>query len=403
MALKMGLTAKQREYLMNYTHRWNFKGGATGSGKTFLDVCATIPKRITAARGEGLIVLMGNTRGTLERNVLEPMRSLWPRYIGNIRSDNTVEIFSKKCYALGADNKKHVQRIQGATFEYVYGDEVTTWSQEVFEMLKSRLRCKHSYFDGTYNPASPNHWLKEFLESNADIYGQSYVIDDNPFLPKDFVGNLKREYAGTVYYDRYILGLWALAEGLVYPMFDNDKHVVKEAPEKGEWYISVDYGTENPFSAGLWCVTGKIAVRVREYYYDGRKNRAPKTDEEYYAELERLAGDKLIQAVVVDPSAASFIACITRHGKYIAKKARNEVLDGIRNTASMLNAGLIKIHESCTDCIREFGAYSWDSKKTEDAVVKENDHAMDDLRYFVQTVMRWHLIGEEWKHAENVS
>lgn len=399
----MGLTIKQHEYLMNYTHRWNFKGGATGSGKTFLDVCVTIPKRIVAAQGEGLIVLMGNTRGTLERNVLEPMRDLWPGHIGGIRSDNTVEIFSKKCYALGADNKKHVQRIQGATFEYVYGDEVTTWNEEVFQMLKSRLRCPHSYFDGTYNPASPNHWLKEFLESDADIYSQSYVIDDNPYLPEDFVENLKREYAGTVYYDRYILGLWALAEGLVYPMFDKDKHVASEAPEKGEWYISVDYGTENPFSAGLWCVAGKTAVRVREYYYNGRKNRAQKTDEEYYAELEKLAGDKLIQAVVVDPSAASFIACITRHGKYIARKARNEVLDGIRNTASMLNAGLIRIHESCTDCIREFGAYSWDSKKTEDAVVKENDHAMDDVRYFVQTVMRRHLIGEEWKHVENVS
>ena len=112
--------------------------------------------------------------------------------------------------------------------------------------------------------------------------------------------------------DRYILGLWALAEGLVYPMFDKDKHVASEAPEKGEWYISVDYGTENPFSAGLWCVAGKTAVRVREYYYNGRKNRAQKTDEEYYAELEKLAGDKLIQAVVVDPSAASFIEMCIR-------------------------------------------------------------------------------------------
>ena len=393
----------QREYWNRATHRWNVKAGATRSGKTYLDYYM-IPKRIRACRGSGLILLLGNTKSTLERNILEPMRNLWtPALVGNISSNNTVNLFGRKCYALGADKVSQVTKIQGAGIEYCYGDEVTTWNEEVFQMLKSRLSTPTSCFDGTCNPGPPSHWFKTFLESGADIYQQSYTIDDNPFLSKSFVGNLKREYAGTVYYDRYILGLWALAEGLVYPMFSEEKHVASEAPEKGEWYISVDYGTENPFSAGLWCVTGKTAVRVREYYYDGRKNRAPKTDEEYYAELERLAGDKLIQAVVVDPSAASFIACITRHGKYIAKKARNEVLDGIRNTASMLNAGLIKIHESCTDCIREFGAYSWDSKKAEDAVVKENDHAMDDVRYFVQTVMRRHLIGEEWKHAENVS
>lgn len=393
----------QKEYWNRATHRWNVKAGATRSGKTYLDYYM-IPKRIRACRGSGLILLLGNTKSTLERNILEPMRNLWtPSLVGNISSNNTVNLFGRKCYALGADKVSQVTKIQGAGIEYCYGDEVTTWNEEVFQMLKSRLSTPTSCFDGTCNPGPPSHWFKTFLESGADIYQQSYTIDDNPFLSKSFVGNLKREYAGTVYYDRYILGLWALAEGLVYPMFDKERHVASEAPKKGEWYISVDYGTENPFSAGLWCVTGKTAVRVREYYYDGRKNRAPKTDEEYYAELEKLAGDKLIQAVVVDPSAASFIACITRHGKYIAKKARNEVLDGIRNTASMLNAGLIKIHESCTDCIREFGAYSWDSKKAEDAVVKENDHAMDDVRYFVQTVMRRHLIGEEWKHAENVS
>ena len=261
----MPLTNKQKEYLLHYTHRWNFKGGATGSGKTFMDICVTIPKRLMATRGEGLIVLMGNTRGTLERNLLDPMREVWPGLVGPIRSDNTVDIWGKKCYALGADNKKHVQRIQGATFEYAYGDEVTTWTQDVFEMLKSRLRCPHSYFDGTYNPAGPNHWLKAFLESGADVYSQSYVIDDNPYLPRAFVENLKREYAGTVYYDRYILGRWALAEGLVYPMFDAEKHVYTKAPwidETGEWYISIDYGTLNPTSMGLWRIYDLSLIHI---------------------------------------------------------------------------------------------------------------------------------------------
>lgn len=214
----MPLTEKQAEFLSNCNHRWNVKTGATGSGKSFVDYSVVIPKRIQVARGEGLLVLLGNTRGTLERNILEPMRGLWPGLVGNIRSDNTVEVFGKKVYALGADNKKHVSRIQGATFEYVYGDEVTTWSEEVFQMLKSRLRCEHSHFDGTCNPENPKHWFKKFLDSDADIYQQSYNIDDG-CLPPQIVEELKKEYAGTVYYDRWILGLWVPASGIIYQKF----------------------------------------------------------------------------------------------------------------------------------------------------------------------------------------
>ena len=179
----MPLTKKQMEYLQNCNKRWNIKIGATGSGKTFLDTSLVIPKRVLAARGEGLIVLMGNTRGSLERNILEPMRDMWPNCIGNIRSDNTVELFGKKAYALGADTKKRVASIQGPNFEYVYGDEVPTWNEEVFHMLKSRLRCPHSHFDGTGNPGGPTHWFKKFLDSDANIYLQSYTIDDGALQP----------------------------------------------------------------------------------------------------------------------------------------------------------------------------------------------------------------------------
>lgn len=214
------LSNKQLEFLANCNHRWNIKTGATRSGKTHMDLSHTIPNRIDACRGEGLIVLLGNTKGTLERNILEPMRQLWgTRLVGQISSDNTVRLFGKKCYALGADNKKHVARIQGAAFEYCYGDEITTWSEDVFNMLKSRLSCEHSHFDGTCNPDSPHHWFKKFLDSDADIYCQDYTIDDNPFLPSAFVENLKREYAGTVYFLRFILGRWAAAEGVIYRPF----------------------------------------------------------------------------------------------------------------------------------------------------------------------------------------
>ena len=221
----MPLTDKQLEYLMNARHRWNIKTGATGSGKSFVDFTTLIPKRMQLLRGEGLSVLMGNTQGTLERNILEPMRQWWPGMVSEIHADNTVDIFGKRCYALGADSKKHVARIQGATFEYVYGDEITTWSQDVFEMLKSRLRCAHSKFDGTCNPDHPHHWFKKFLDSDADTYHQTYTIYDNPFLTAEFVKNLEKEYAGTVLFDRYILGKWAASEGAlftVYPKFTSD-------------------------------------------------------------------------------------------------------------------------------------------------------------------------------------
>lgn len=384
----MPLSEKQREYLRNCSHRWNVKTGATGSGKSFVDMAATIPLRVQAARGEGLIVLMGNTRGTLERNILEPMRSIWPHCVGTIRSDNTVTIFGKRCYALGADNKKHVARIQGATFEYVYGDEVTTWSEEVFQMLKSRLRCDHSHFDGTCNPDNPGHWFKQFLDSDADVYQQNYVIEDG-VLPDHIVEELKKEYAGTVYYDRYILGLWVAASGLIYPMY---QEAVEDVPdgEPEQRVLSLDYGTMNAFSAGLWERYGETWHRAREYYYSGRDEGIPKTDEEYAQALDAFTDGIGNQAAklrtIIDPSAASFIALLRKRGKYHVVPADNSVADGIRETATALHSGRLKISPDCKNWIKEAQGYVWDESAGEDRPVKANDHAMDDTRYFVKTM-----------------
>lgn len=381
----MPLTDKQQEYLMHCSHRWNIKTGATGSGKSFVDIAATIPKRLLASRGEGLLVLMGNTRGTLERNILDPMRSMYGTgLVGEIRSDNTVGLFGKKVYALGADNKKHVARIQGATMEYVYGDEITTWSEDVFQMLKSRLRCSHSRFDGTCNPAGPNHWFKQFLDSSADIYQQNYVIDDG-VLPKDVVDQLKTEYTGTVYYDRYILGKWALAEGLIYPMYDNTVPTVDRQYER--YVISMDYGTLNPTAMLLWGLCGGVWYLVREYYHSGRETGQQKTDEQYYAELEQLVGDLAVERLIIDPSAASFITLVRQRRRFRVTKARNDVLTGIQNTASVLSAHRILINDCCERTLREVQEYRWDNNASgEDKPLKENDHAMDAVRYFVQTM-----------------
>jgi len=383
----MALTSKQSEYLLRCDKRWCIKTGATGSGKSFVDFAVTIPKRVLAARGEGLLVMLGNTRGTLERNILEPMRELWPGCVGNIRSDNTVNVFGKKVYALGADNRKHVARIQGATFEWVYGDEVTTWSEDVFQMLKSRLRCEHSHFDGTCNPDSPNHWFKRFLDSDADIYHQHYTIEDG-VLPPQFVEELKKEYAGTVYYARFIEGLWAQAEGLVYPMWESAVEDVYTGDAR-EWCLSVDYGTQNATAALLWAFDGLVWHAVKEYYYSGRTEGHQKTDDDYVADLAEMTRDVPGQLrCVVDPSAASFIAALRRcrERQFSVMKARNDVLDGIRETAVCMQRGVVKIGRGCENLIKELQGYVWDESADCDKPVKENDHSVDAARYAVATL-----------------
>ena len=388
----MLLSQKQLEFARYANHRWNFKGGATRSGKTYLDFKWIIPLRIRERAGkDGLAVILGVTKSTIERNVLEPMRNLYgDKLVGTISSDNTAWIFGEKCYCLGAEKVSQVSKIRGASIKYCYGDEAADWSEEVFALLKSRLDKEYSCFDGTYNPQYPNHWLKRFLDSDADIFSQVYTIDDNPFLPPSFVENLKKEYAGTVFYDRYILGKWTLAEGLVYPMF-GDSCIVQDIPDTGDYYISIDYGTHNPFSAGLWCVTKTEAVRIGEYYYCGREERKEKTPEEYYSEVKRLAGGRDIKCLIVDPSADSFIATVKKHHEFKVRGAVNDVLPGIQTTAEMIASGKLKIHESCEDAIREFGLYRWDEKAESDRVVKENDHAMDEIRYMVMTVLKKHF------------
>lgn len=200
-------------------------------------------------------------------------------------------------------------------------------------------------------------------------------------------------YSG-VFYDRFIRGLWVVAEGLIYTMFNKDFHVVPSVPRPYEKYVmSCDYGTINPTSIGLWGKAGGKWYRMREYYYDSRKEGRQRTDEEHYTELERLADGLHVSAIIVDPSAASFIEVIRRHDRYRVEKASNSVLDGIRNVATRLQSGDIFFCDCCTDCIREFGMYRWDEKAQMDRPIKENDHSMDDVRYFVHRVYAPDLIS----------
>ena len=387
----MQLSNKQKEFWNNASHRWNIKCGAVRSGKTYLDYFM-IPRRIRERVGkEGLMLLLGNTQGTLERNILNPMRSIFtPSLVSHISSNNTIKLCGEEVYVLGADKVNQVSKIQGAGFKYVYGDEITTWNANVFNMLKSRIDKQYSCFDGTCNPDNPQHWFKQFLDSDADIYNQHYNIEDNPFNDPVYVENLKKEYAGTIFYDRYILGLWIPASGLIYPNFKEDKHIIDftlpEGKDRGLYYISIDYGTANPFAAGLWRIGEGKDVMIKEYFFDSRKENRQKTDDEYYDEIDALAGKRQIQFVVVDPSAASFIELIRRKGKYSVRQADNTVIDGIRETATALNSGRLLFHGSCKNTIREFNAYTWDKNSLIDKPLKENDHCMDMIRYLVKTV-----------------
>ena len=234
------LTDKQKEFWKGCDHRWNIKCGATRSGKTFLDYYL-IPKRIRAVSGkDGLYVLLGNTKSTLQRNIIEPLQNIWGvDLVSDIKADNTAIMFGEKVHCIGADKINQVNRLRGSSIKYCYGDEVVTWHQDVFNMLKSRLDKSYSRFDGTCNPESPRHWFKEFLDSDADIFYQQYTLYDNPFNPPEFVKNLEIEYGGTVYFDRYVLGLWKRAEGVVFPDFaDNPKkYLVKkeDLPKHFKW------------------------------------------------------------------------------------------------------------------------------------------------------------------------
>lgn len=395
------LTPKQAEYIRNANHRWNVACGAVRSGKSYCQISYCIPARLMERRGKrGLRVILGATRDNIERNVLQPLRDIYgDSAASEINSKNSARILGEKVYCIGADNIRQVSKIRGSEIAYCAIDEATDINQEVFEMLKSRLSLPYSCCDITTNPSSPNHWFKEFLDSverGVDIYLQEYTIYDNSFLPEDYVRALEAEYAGTVWFDRYINGKWTLAEGLIYPMYQETQEDTFLGPFD-EYALSIDYGTQNAFAALLWGREGTVWHAYREYYYSGRDTGRQKTDEDYKKDMIELVHD-VPESVfmrggietIIDPSAASFQAAlrevVLKSGSrmFRVRNADNDVLAGIQNTARCIQQGKVKIGKNCTNTFREFGGYVWDAAG-EDRPVKENDHAMDALRYFVHT------------------
>lgn len=391
------LSPKQNEYIRQANSRWNIKSGAVRSGKSFCDVAYIILSRLRAVKDEpGLNAIIGVSKETVERNVLQPMREIYTsEVVGTINSRNIAIIAGVPVYCLGAEKASQVAKIQGSSIKYCYGDEVAKWSLNVFDMLKSRLDKPYSKFDGSCNPEGKMHWLKLFIDrEDLDIYVQKYTIFDNPFLDKDFVANLCNEYKGTVYYDRLILGKWVNAEGIVYSMFDEAVHVTSaEFDFKPAYYVSCDYGTQNPTVFLLWHkIQDGRWLCEKEYYYSGRKEVKQKTDEEYVDDLFTFIGDIYISGMIVDPSAASFIAALRKRGITVIP-ANNAVLDGVRFTAGLLNTQKLLFRPCCKNTITEFSVYSWNPDTEEDEVIKENDHCMDAMRYFCYTHLATSKVG----------
>ena len=380
--------------------------GAVRSGKTVSMVVGFFLWSMANFSGS-TFAICGKTVGALRRNILANLEG-WLGQLVEIReyrSENKLVVSDgtgreNTYYLFGGRDESSCKLIQGITLAGVLLDEAALMPRSFAEQACARCSESGSKLWFNCNPEGPEHWLyKEWIlkANEKNMLHLHFTMDDNPALNPNIRRRYENLYSG-VFYRRFILGQWCMAEGLVYD-FDPAIHVKEPERPGGRYYISVDYGTRNPFSAGLWCVADGKAYRIREFYHNGRESGRMLTDEEYCDALETLAGDCFVEQVIVDPSAASLIAAIRRRGRFPVRKARNEVLPGIRWVATLLKAQMLFVSPRCEDSIREFGLYRWEDKGEKDGVVKENDHAMDDIRYFCATVLRRQFRKQEEKEA----
>lgn len=370
--------------------------GAVRSGKT---TCMTISFVLWAFyRFDGAdFALCGKTITSLRRNIVTPLlpllSSLGFEYKEKL-SQNLVEISDGKrknrFYLFGGRDESSAALIQGMTLTGVLLDEVALMPRSFVEQALARCSPAGAKYWFNCNPENPLHWFYEEWIKKAQSKNCLYLhfhMQDNPSLSAKVIKRYEKLYSGT-FYERFVLGKWVATQGLVYPEAASGKFT-SEVPceEAQEYCISCDYGTVNPFSLGLWARYGSKWYRKDEFYYSSRHEGLQKTDEEYYEELEKLAGKRKIEAVIVDPSAASFIECIRRHGKFNVLPAKNNVLDGIHRVHELFRAGKLFISPACVNTLKEFSLYRWEASSVKDAPKKENDHAMDDIRYFVSTYL----------------
>jgi len=341
----------------------------------------------------GDLLFSGKTRDTIKRNILYPLR----RYVGKKNCKFSIVngegvLYGRTFHIVGAYDESSEERVRGITLAGAYIDEVTIIPESFYRMVLSRLSLEGARLYGTTNPDSPYHWLKIEIDKNLDsMISFHFTLDDNPYLPQRYKDDLKAEYGeGTLYYRRFYLGEWCLAEGAIYDMWDERKHVIDTPPFTPKtWYVGIDYGTHNPTCFLMVAIDGGQVYCAKEYYYDSVKKNKSKSDAEYAADLVDFVGDTKVTSVIVDPSALSFKVAL-RACNLTTRDAHNSVLDGIRTTARLLTADKLHVNKSCENLIMEFSSYVWDERSQiigEDRPMKANDHACDALRYICHTVL----------------
>lgn len=391
--------------MLKWAHLTKFKNrkaiicdGSVRSGKTVSMILGFVHWAMRFFDGKNFGIC-GKTISSTERNIILPllnMPDITDYYsLQYIRGENKRIIIqsgshTNTFFIFGGKDESSYTLVQGITLSGVLFDEVALMPKSFVDQAVARtLSEPEARYWFNCNPESAEHWFyKEWICNTRQkkALHLHFTMQDNPILSPEQIADAERLYTG-VFYNRYIKGLWCVAEGLIYPQFDREKHIEQRNNPQGEWYISVDYGTLNAFSAGLWCYDGTTAYRVAEYYYSGREQKRQRTNTQYLQSIQQLTAGKSISAVIVDPSAASFIAELRQAG-FLVRKGKNDVVEGIRRTAAALEQGKLLFSPDCKNSFREFALYRWDESSSQDRPIKENDHAMDDIRYFVSTILR---------------
>lgn len=404
----MKMTVKQKEFWKNAVigyHRWNVCSGATRSGKTYLSYFYIPKKTIELIHKDGLAVILGNTHATVERNILEPMRAIWgDDLVGKIGSNNKVTLFGQLFHVVGAEKRTGTTKIQGQAIKLCIGDEVATWHEDVFNMLKSRLDKEYSCFYGTCNPDHPKHWFKEFLDSNADIYHTHFTLDDNDYLPVSFKEALKEEYAGTVYYYRFILGQWVRAEGIIYQKFSaNPEKYLWKKQKLQEINIGVDFGGTK--SGQAFVATGVlpnyggiVALKSERHFGDIDPDKL----EMLFVEFVEAVIDKYgrVDYAYCDSAESVLIRGLKKAAEAarlpitIKNATKKPIIDRIRATISLINRERMFVTDDCETLTEALQDAVWDETQLEDIRLDDGTTDIDSLDAFEYSWERYikHLI-----------
>jgi len=387
----------QRKSILRSNGRLNFWHGPVRSGKSVASLIRFIKFVGHDGPKTGEFFMMGKTVHALKRNIINPMQEMLGPECVYRKGDQVIRLWGRIINIVGANDEGSEAKIRGSTSAGTYGDELVLWPASFFHMATSRMSVPGSKFFGSTNPDSPNHWLKkEYLDRADELDARcfNWGLRENTFLDASYVDQVEAEYVG-LWKKRFIDGLWVLAEGAIYDMFYEDKHVIDVAPGKPTKYIlGVDYGTDNPTCfvlIGIRELGPDIAMAwmEREYYWDSSVTLRQKTDHEYAGDLvdflaERTHPDVEIHAIYVDPAAASFKLELERQGLFQVEDADNDVHNGLRTVSRMIKQGRYKIMRCCENAISQKSSYVWDPKKSKKGVeqpIKTDDHAMDAERY----------------------